>query len=163
MITISEQLITHILFIGIIGFAPMSIILLHYKKKYIRTQISKLASGELKLTPDKLIQLRGTKLAGHGNKLYARQFNFTGVYILHNTTRDKYFIGSSMTVLDQAIKHFRGSGNGAVYQDYRQGDSFLISMLALSESEYQSIDDMRKSLIKHYKAYPSGYNTTSAR
>ncbi len=97
------------------------------------------------------------------NKLKCAQMlnsklNFKGVYILHNETKDKYYVGQAQKIFNRVNQHFTGKGNGDVYADYKYGDKFTIRFIKLSESGFRSLDDLERSAILKYDAYNKGYN-----
>jgi hypothetical protein len=85
----------------------------------------------------------------------------TGVYVLHNVTSDRYYVGQSKCVLARVRHHLTGSGNGDVYADYRRGDAFEVSVISCARSGYTSINALERDLIAHYDAYTRGYNKTA--
>ena len=86
--------------------------------------------------------------------------NFAGIYILHNVTKDKYYVGQSKSVLNRVNMYFTGKGNGDVYFDYRLGDQFTIRMISLENSGFSSLNSLGKNAIAKYHAYTRGYNKT---
>jgi hypothetical protein len=46
--------------------------------------------------------------------LYSNNYNFAGVYILHNKSKDLYYVGQGKQVLNRVYSHFTGKGNGDV-------------------------------------------------
>lgn len=91
---------------------------------------------------------------------YSTSRNFAGVYILHNESKDKYYIGQSKTVLNRVNNHFTGKGNGDVYVDYRNGDQFKIQLIPLENSGFDDLNSLERHFIKRYNAYGRGYNRT---
>ena len=85
---------------------------------------------------------------------------FTGVYILHNTSKDLYYVGQSVRVFARVRQHFTGHGNGDVYADFKYGDSFTIKTIPLAGSGYQSLNDLERDAIEAFDAYSKGYNMT---
>lgn len=85
---------------------------------------------------------------------------FTGVYILHNVTKDMYYVGQSARVNQRVRQHFTGHGNGDVYADYKYGDDFTVRAIAMEGSGYMSIDALECDMIDVYSAFESGYNKT---
>lgn len=131
------------------------------KIERLNNTIDALASNNLEMTPEEFMAFRSTKL--HDNRYeayYALGKNFTGIYILHNKTKNKYYVGQSKTVLNRVNMHFTGKGNGDVYFDYRAGDQFAIRMVSLQNSGFASLDDLERSAIARYNAYYNGYNKT---
>lgn len=90
-----------------------------------------------------------------------RQSDFTGVYVLHNLTKDMYYVGQSVKVIDRVGQHFTGRGNADVYADFKYGDEFEISTVSLTDSGYGSLNDLESDTIAAYDAYNSGYNKTA--
>lgn len=89
-----------------------------------------------------------------------RNGDFTGIYVIHNLTKDMYYVGQSTRVVGRVSQHFCGRGNGDVYADYKYGDEFEISLVSLCESGYESLDALERDTIKAYDAYEHGYNRT---
>lgn len=74
------------------------IIIIEGEKKRIRELITNLANHILELTQPEFEDLRTTSFGGQGRPSYANQYNFPGVYILHNKTRDMYYVGQGKQV-----------------------------------------------------------------
>lgn len=89
-----------------------------------------------------------------------RNGDFTGVYVIHNTTKDMNYVGQSVRVVGRVTRHFTGHGNGDVYADYKYGDDFTIKVVSLHESGYESLDALERDAIRAYAAYDCGYNRT---
>ena len=84
-----------------------------------------------------------------------------GVYIIHNQTKNKYYVGQAKDISQRVGKHFTGrGGNPDVYYDYRNGDSFSVDVIPLAGSGYDSLDRLEKDMIKKYNSYENGYNKT---
>jgi len=87
--------------------------------------------------------------------------NTPGVYILYNKSKGKYYVGQAKDLSQRVGKHFTGrGGNPDVYFDYRNGDSFDVSVIPLAGSGYNSLDQLEKDMIKRYNSYENGYNKT---
>ncbi len=84
-----------------------------------------------------------------------------GVYILHNETNGKYYVGQAKRLFFRINQHFTGHGNGDVYADYKYGDDFSIRIIKLNESEDGDLDRLEKYWIKMTDAKNSGYNKTA--
>lgn len=131
------------------------------KRETIDAMIDDLASENLELTPEEFMGLRAEKI--HGRKYegyYALSRNFAGIYIIHNVTKNKYYVGQSKTVMNRVNMHFTGKGNGDVYFDYRSGDEFKIKMIALENSGFSDLNSLERNAIAKYNAYYNGYNKT---
>lgn len=90
-----------------------------------------------------------------------RDDDFTGVYVLHNTTKDLYYVGQSVHVWKRLAGHLMGHGNADVYADKKYGDLFTIKVIPLVGSGYKSLNDLERDTITSYDAYEHGYNRTS--
>lgn len=86
--------------------------------------------------------------------------DFAGIYIIYNKTRNMYYIGQSKNVFKRVNGHFTGKGNGDVYADYKYGNQFTISMIALEGSGFSTLNALEKNAISTYNAYSKGYNKT---
>ena len=128
--------------------------------KRIEEQIEGLASNTLEMTPDEFFEMRNKSFGGRGRPKYSNQFNFPGVYILYNYSKDMYYIGQGQQVLNRVNSHFTGKGNGDVYADYKYGDQFTIKMIALDESGFPTLNDLERHTIRTFDAYATGYNKT---
>lgn len=111
-------------------------------------RLDRLSSNTLEMSPKGFFNLK------------ERAEEFTGVYILHNESKDMYYIGQSVRVLSRVSQHFTGHGNGDVYADFKYGDTFTIRCLSLANSGYGSLDALEKDFIKRYNAHVTGYNKT---
>lgn len=123
----------------------------------IRQQIHQLADNTLILTPEQFFKLRNRSIRGERG-IVANRYNFAGVYILHNQTKDQYYVGQAKRILNRVNNHFTGKGNGDVYADYKYGDKWTIRMIALDESPFQTLNELERYAIQAYDAYTKGYN-----
>jgi len=89
-----------------------------------------------------------------------RNLNFSGVYVLLNQTRNMYYVGQSIQIMDRVHSHFTGKGNGDVYADYKYGNSFVIKLIRLESRGYGTLDELERECIARYDAYSRGYNKT---
>lgn len=123
------------------------------REKKIRKQMTQLMSGQGVISADEFLSSRRAQHSGSASEL-------TGVYILHNVSRDMYYVGQSVRVIQRVTQHFTGRGNGDVYADYRNGEEFTIRTISLASSGYQSLNDLERDAILAYDAYRRGYNKT---
>lgn len=131
-----------------------------FHKRRIRRQLAALASNALEITPMEFFDIRNTRIRSKGNALYSKQFDYPGVYVLYNYTRDLPYVGQGARLLERVNKHFTGYGNGDVYADFKYGDSFTIKTISLFESGYVSLNELERHMIHLYDAYNRGYNKT---
>jgi hypothetical protein len=87
-----------------------------------------------------------------------RNDDITGVYVLHNESNDKSYVGQSVRVYHRVHAHLTGRGNGDVYADYKHGDKFDIRAITLAESGYPSLNALEKDAISAHRARTKGYN-----
>ena len=125
----------------------------------IYAKIENLKNNSLTITPEELFKLKKERVLGE-KKSIASQWNFSGVYILYNETKNMYYVGQSVKVFDRVNQHFTGKGNGDVYADYKYGDKFEISLIGLTESGFDNLNELERYAIKKYDAYANGYNKT---
>nr|WP_238439322.1 GIY-YIG nuclease family protein [Bacillus cereus] len=128
--------------------------------KKIREQIFGLANNTLELTTKEFLEMRNKSFGGKGRALYSNNYNFAGVYILHNKSKDLYYVGQGKQVLNRVNNHFTGKGNGDVYADYKYGDYWTIKMIALEKSGFNTLNELERYAIETYDAYKRGYNKT---
>jgi len=130
------------------------------QKKKIREQITGLANNTLELTPEEYFEMRNKSFGGRGKPRYINNYNFAGVYILHNKSKDLYYVGQGKQVLSRVNSHFTGKGNGDVYADYKYGDNWTIKMIALENSGFNTLNELERNAIATYDSYNNGYNRT---
>ena len=135
-----------------IGVPIVLIILIAFyisKKNYEKfmERLNTVTSGTEELSAEEFLQL-GT----------ARGFDPTGVYVIHNQTQDKYYVGQSKNVIARVRAHLSGRGNGDLYADYKYGDQFGVMIIRLIDSEYDNLDRLEHDMIIYFDAYNNGYN-----
>ena len=128
--------------------------------KKIKKQIIGLANNTIELTPEEFSEIRNKSFGGRGRPKYSNRFNFAGVYILHNKTKNLFYVGQGKQVLNRVNHHFTGSGNGDVYADYKYGDYWTIKMISLENSGFYTLNELERHTIKVYDSYENGYNRT---
>lgn len=85
-------------------------------------------------------------------KALTQQGEITGIFIVHNATKDLYYVGQSAKAIDRAAVQFLGRGNCDVYADYKYGDSFSVRIIPLSESGYESLNELKRAAIHALEA-----------
>ena len=111
-------------------------------------RLSRIINGVESITPMDLFKLR-TEIS-----------DFTGIYIIHNVSSERYYVGQSKREVNRVNQHFTGHGNGDIYADYKYGDIFTLKMLSLNNSGYESLDELERDTIEYYDAFALGYNRT---
>lgn len=90
-----------------------------------------------------------------------------GCYIIHNTEKDKYYVGQSKDVLRRLKQHFKGTTpvNPIFIDDYNnselsdKNDIFEIKIIECATKD--ELDRTEKELIEQYDSKNWGYNKTS--
>ena len=126
----------------------------------IKGKINKLADNALEVTPEEFFRIRNSSNGGRGKKHISTKYDFTGIYILFNHTKNMYYVGQGKKVFQRVNNHFTGHGNGDIYADYKYGDSFTIKMIALENSGFSTLNELERNAIMTYDAYSHGYNKT---
>lgn len=136
--------------IVMIGYLIVSSAEEREKREWELELIRSLANNTAEITPDQFFNIRNRH----------PKSDFTGVYILHNRTKEKYYVGQGKSVYKRVNAHFTGHGNGDVYADYKYGDHFTIKMVSLASSGINTLDELERKMIDAYNAYSNGYNKT---
>lgn len=105
-------------------------------------------------TPESFLHTR------EGYKGHLQDFDFMGCYVIHNLTRDIYYVGQAKHVTNRVYAHFTGRGNGDVYADYKYDNEFEMLLVDIMDTEYRRLDDLERDLIDAFDAYNRGYNKT---
>ena len=91
------------------------------KEAEIREKITALSNNALEMTPEEFFEMRSFSFGGRGRPQVSQKYNFAGVYILFNKTKNMYYVGKGQNVMNRVNNHFTGKGNGDVYADYKYG------------------------------------------
>jgi len=145
--------VCYLLLVAIIVLRSMT------KGQRLRRKVKALASDAAEITPEKFFKLRSMS-AGKSRKFLSSKYNFSGVYILFNKTKNMYYVGQGQNVFERVNRHFTGKGNGDVYADFKYGDKFTIRMIELKYSGFNDLNELERRTIEIYDAYSSGYNKT---
>lgn len=128
------------------------------RERKIEEKIRHLSNTAIELTTDEFIELRHeAKMDRRGSR---DRLNFAGVYILHNKTKDRYYVGQGQKVANRVNAHFSGRGNGDVYADHKYGDVWTIRIIELNQSGFKTLNTLEREAIAYYDAYTHGYNKT---
>lgn len=71
-------------------------------------------------------------------------FDFIGVYVIHNISKQKFLVGKSQKALTRAWNVLDGRGNRFLYKDYSDGDDFELRFLDLYSSDFDTLDQLKK-------------------
>lgn len=89
-------------------------------------------------------------------KALTQQGEITGIFIVHNATKDLYYVGQSAKAIDRAAIQFLGRGNCDVYDDYKYGDSFNVRIVPLPGSGYENLNELKRAAIQALEAADEG-------
>lgn len=107
---------------------------------------------------EKFLRMRNVR--NDKNRLASEKYNVKGVYILHNISRHKYYVGQAHKLLSRVNGHLTGKGNGDVYADYIYGDKFRVRFVRFRGKAFKSLNEMERYYIDKYHAQNAGYNKT---
>ncbi len=141
----------------IIIISALKIIFKIRKRRKIKRLIFKLALAAPNMTPAEFFKMRNQKLK---ETKTMSEFEFPGVYVIYNRTRNKYYVGQATKIISRVNNHFTGKGNGDVYADYKYKNKFIIQLFPLAGSGFSSLNSLERHAIDVYKAYKKGYNKT---
>ena len=94
------------------------------------------------------------------NRLASERYNVKGVYVLHNRTKHKYYVGQAHKLLSRVNGHLTGKGNGNVYADFAYGDRFYVKFHRFKGRTFKTLNEMERYYINKYHAQEDGYNKT---
>lgn len=80
-----------------------------------------------------------------------------GIYICYNSTKHRYHIGMSNHVYSMAQRIFAGEANKSVYEDFRNGDSFSVTIRPLEGSGLYTLVTLAQHYIDRYGANEDTY------
>lgn len=130
------------------------------RKRRLKRDIRKLTSHVSEMTPQTFFHMRNSSSGGRGRRHISSNYEFPGIYILFNHTKNMYYVGQGKRLLQRVNNHFTGHGNGDVYADYKYGDEFTIKLIPLAGSGFHTLNELERYTIRAYGAYSYGYNRT---
>ena len=130
------------------------------RRKQLHQDLHRLSNTVSEMSIKTFLHLRNAHQGGQGRKHISSNYDFPGIYIIHNLTKDKYYVGQGVKLFRRANNHFTGHGNGDVYADYKYGDDFTIKLIPLAGSGFRSLNELERQAIYDYRANITGYNKT---
>lgn len=117
------------------------------KWEEIKEKIENLINNQKEMTTHEFLNTFniGKKNSRRINQLSIKKI---GVYILHNKTKNKYYIGKSFNAIKRVKSHLTGYGNGKIYRDFANGNIFTIKIIKSTEN---NINELEKNTIIIYK------------
>ena len=131
-----------------------------------KKRILQLFASEKEITPNiffainNVLNRKQKNTFFHFDYSYWNERNSSGVYLLFNKTKNKYYVGQSKRIFYRINDHFFGKGNRDIYYDYCHGDTFTIKIIPLIKSNYSSLNKLERHTIATFKSYRKGYNKT---
>lgn len=132
----------------------------YFQHRKTNKQIHELTAQTKEIDIDTFFRMRQRTMKSYKRSSTRPSTSFTGVYILHNTTKGQYYVGQGKSTIDRVNQHFTGKGNGDIYVDYRNGDKWSISMINFSDTPFDTLNELERHTIKAYDAFRNGYNRT---
>lgn len=153
---IAQMKLSYFLVYALITILVASLVAAYRNRRELRERFASLTDRNTSICAKDFLELRNGLIASR----MLDGSEFTGVYILHNETKEKYYVGQSVRVLSRITQHLTGHGNGDVYADYKNGDEFTVQTISLISSGYLSLNDLERDAIRAYDAFDNGYNRT---
>ena len=99
----------------------------------------------------KMVDVRAYDLSNKQSDIkLVKTIDFAGVYILHNQTKNTFFIGKSTHVIKKVERQFRGFENKDIYNDFKNNNKYIIRFFRLVDSDFDSIDDFENYIKNIY-------------
>ena len=99
----------------------------------------------------KMVEIRAYDLKNKQNDIkLVKTIDFAGVYVLHNQTKNSIFIGKSTHVIKKVERQFKGFENESIYDDFKNGNKYIIRLFRLIDSDFDSIDDLENHIKDAY-------------
>lgn len=123
--------------------------------KRVLETVNTLKNGAAEISAKEFLRVRGYK---QGRKIIMNQYDFEGVFILHNITKDKYFVGKSKNVLKRLGQILIGSGNEDIRIDFTRGNEITIKATSLNASGCKTTSELEEKMLKDYSDGTIWYN-----
>lgn len=131
-------------------------------KPHLQKLIQQIDEERKEIPIEEFFEIRQeTMLKNRNNKETHLSWTYSGIYILHNRTNDKYYVGQSTNMFRRIPAHFKNEGSPAVYASYDNGDEWYIKTVLHKDTLFHSLDALERIAIHYYKSYENGYNRTS--
>lgn len=127
------------------------------QRSHVKKKIRGMTENAVEMTPDAFLRMKSYRI---GKRQIATDYDFPGVYVLLNKTKNMYYVGQGQKVMSRVKQHFSGHGNGDVYADWKYGDEFTIRLIKLEGSGFGTLNTLERNTIATYNAFSRGYNKT---
>ena len=84
-----------------------------------------------------------------------KSYDFEGGYVLWNRSKNFYHTGIGAEVYKKVERQFRGFGHEGVYKDFKDGDTFALTLFRLRDTEYDDIQRLGNDLKRVFGQYPA--------
>lgn len=85
----------------------------------------------------------------------------TGIYLIYNETKDKYYVGQGKRAISRCLSRFTNPKDNAkkIKVDYEFGDAFFINFIKYIDTNYDTLDELEYDYIGICNSLePFGYN-----
>ena len=127
------------------------------KAKNNKNILERLISGDEEVPIDEFLSMYDLRIYNFDSKRddikFMKNFDFEGVYIIHNCSRNIYHVGRSKKVLIKIDRTFRGYENQAIYDDWKKEHEFKVKIVKFDSNAFDDITLLEKELRKKYGVY----------
>ncbi len=146
-----------LVFIVVVTFI-LVVSLIYELQMFNKNSLKQVIRYSREISVKRFLRLRNVK--DRNKRLKSFKQDVEGVYIIHNHTEGKYYVGQAQHMISRVNNHFTGKGNGRIYADYDHGDRFTVRFVALKGSGFKNLNDLERYFIEKYDALEAGYNRT---
>ena len=120
-----------------------------YESIKMKKGLGGLVSGEIELSPEEFMNFQKRETFNPQKSRRVAAYECAGVYILHNTTKDEYYIMKANRIFASLVAFFSAQIPCDALNEYIAGDKFMIGIRRLEGSGCSSLDDLyNKTLIE---------------
>ena len=120
-----------------------------YEFVKMKKKLGGLVAGQLELTPEEFMNFQKRETFNPQKSRRVANYECAGVYILHNTTKDEYYIMKANRVFASLVAFFSAQIPCEALDEYIAGDKFMIGIRSLEGSGCTNLDDLyNKTLIE---------------
>lgn len=130
----------------------------YFQNRKISKQILALTAQVKEIDIDTFFRMRQRSMKSYTRASTRPRASFSGVYILHNKTKNRRYVGQGQSIFDSVDQHFTGNGNRNIYTDYRNGDTWSILMIDFDKTPFDTLNTLERHTIRAYGAFRKGYN-----
>ena len=131
----------------------------------IKETLERLTIGNEEIDIEEFLEMYDTRIYNFDNKRnnikIMKEHDFSGVYIIHNCTKNIFHVGKSEKVCRKINRQFEGYENQTLYYDYKNGDIFRVRIIKLENSNYDDISKLEKDTKEKYGEYIHKSNNTN--